>query len=59
VQFQNIHTCTQAKKKTDMILIYGECRKDALDYFLWGTVKEKVYSTPLVDIDDLKNRIPN
>jgi hypothetical protein len=48
-----------SKEKTDMILVYGECRrKDALDYFLWGTVKEKVYSTPLVDIDN-KNRIPN
>jgi len=28
-----------------------------LDYFLWGYLKDRVYQTPLTDVDDLKNRI--
>ena len=27
------------------------------DFFLWGHLKEKVYSTPIDSIEDLKNRI--
>lgn len=27
------------------------------DYFLWGYLKDFVYRTPLVDVEDLKNRI--
>jgi hypothetical protein len=28
-----------------------------LDFYLWGTIKEKVYKTPILNIEDLKNRI--
>ena len=30
-----------------------------LDYFLWGYLKERVYKTRLVNIEDLKQRITN
>ena len=28
-----------------------------LDFFLWGYVKDKVYSTPVADVETLKERI--
>jgi len=30
-----------------------------LDFFLWGYVKNKVFSTPVPDITNLKARIPD
>lgn len=30
-----------------------------LDFYLWGTLKEKVYSSPVLNIDDLRERVTN
>jgi len=33
------------------------CHPPSLDFFLWGYVKDKVFSTPVPDIANMKARI--
>ena len=32
-------------------------KRKIIDFFLWGHLKNKVYKTPLTDLQDLCNRI--
>jgi hypothetical protein len=48
------------KEKAQCVLWYHETKLPditLLDFFLWGYVKDKVFSTPVPDITNLKARI--
>ena len=47
------------KEKAQCVLWYHETKSPVtpLDFFLWGYVKDKVFSTPVPDITNLKARI--
>jgi len=48
------------KEKSQCVLWYHETKSSditPLDFFLWGYVKDKVFSTPVPDITNLKARI--
>ena len=47
------------KEKAQCVLWYHETKSPVtpLDFLLWGYVKDKVFSTPVPDITNLKARI--
>ena len=47
------------KERAQCVLWYHETKSPftPLDFFLWGYVKDKVFSTPVPDITNLKARI--
>jgi len=48
------------KEKSQCVLWYHETKSSditPLDFFLWGYVKDKVFSTPVPDITNMKARI--
>jgi hypothetical protein len=47
------------KKKAQCVLCYHKTKSPVttLNFFLWGYVKDKVFSTPVPDITNLKARI--
>ena len=38
-------------------VLYPGCDMTPLDFFLWGTVKEMVYNTPINSVDHLEEKI--